>query len=135
MPSAPRWLAPAAFVGALALLLLNDWLLKPAGGFWVGKLSDLAGLFLIPLPAFALHRVVAPRRRVARALLHPLTLCAAVAVVFALVKTSHWAAAQLARWWPWPEAWGPARIVADPSDLLALAALPLGYIAARRFWS
>jgi hypothetical protein len=136
MARAWRWLASAAIAGALVLLLVNDWVLKPAQSFWVGKLSDLAGLFLIPVPLVGLHQAIAPRLAQARArwLLHPLTSCAAVAVIFAGAKTSHWAAARLACWWPWPAAWGEARIVADPTDLLALAVLPVGYAIARRFW-
>jgi hypothetical protein len=42
------------FVLALALLLLNDWLLKQAyPGFVTGKLSDFAGLAVVALPLFA----------------------------------------------------------------------------------
>jgi hypothetical protein len=39
-----------SFILALALLLLNDWILKDAFGNWVtGKLSDFAGLFAFAL--------------------------------------------------------------------------------------
>ena len=38
-------LTSPAFIAALTLLILNDWVLKPAFSNWVtGKLSDVAGL-------------------------------------------------------------------------------------------
>jgi hypothetical protein len=128
---ARRWVAPTAILAALALLLLNDWWLKPAGGFWVGKVSDLAGLFLVPLPIFGARRALWPLLG-ARAF--PLVVCAAVAVVFVLVKTNRSGAVLAAQWWPWPQIWGAPRVVCDPTDLLALAALPPGYVAARALW-
>jgi hypothetical protein len=49
-----------ALIGALAVLILNDWLLKPAfGNWWTGKLSDVAGLLAFALCWIALL----PRRR------------------------------------------------------------------------
>jgi hypothetical protein len=43
-----RRLLDPAFVGALALLLLNDHVLKAAfHNFWTGKLSDFAGLYAV----------------------------------------------------------------------------------------
>jgi hypothetical protein len=45
-----RLVTSPAFVCAVALLLLNDWVLKPAfPGWWTGKLSDFAGLFAFAL--------------------------------------------------------------------------------------
>jgi hypothetical protein len=50
-------------LAAAALLVLNDWWLKPsaAPGWLTGKLSDLAGLVLAPLVLSALVGVVPPR--------------------------------------------------------------------------
>lgn len=45
-----RLLASPGFLWGLAILLLNDWYLKPVFHNWVtGKLSDFAGLFIFPL--------------------------------------------------------------------------------------
>jgi hypothetical protein len=42
--SARAWLTSPAFLVAIALLIVNDWVLKPAvGSWWTGKLSDVAG--------------------------------------------------------------------------------------------
>ncbi|MEL6671029.1 MAG: hypothetical protein AAFR61_02525 [Bacteroidota bacterium] len=54
---APQRLLPAGFLllspgflWGLSLLILNDWWWKDAyPGFWTGKLSDLAGLFILPI--------------------------------------------------------------------------------------
>jgi hypothetical protein len=43
-------LTSPAFLLALGLLALNDWVLEPAFGNWItGKLSDFAGVFALPL--------------------------------------------------------------------------------------
>jgi hypothetical protein len=43
-------LVSPAFVVAVAVLVINDWVLKDAvGSWWTGKLSDVAGLFAFPL--------------------------------------------------------------------------------------
>lgn len=110
----PLWWA------ALGALILNDHLLKGAGvlpGWLTGKLSDLAGMIVAPALAASL---VTARREGLRALAF-----VSVAALFALVKLSPEARdalvslASLAglRW----------RIVADPTDLVALAALPLAW--------
>jgi hypothetical protein len=112
--ASPLWWA------ALAVLLVNDHFLKRAGlvpGWLTGKLSDLAGLVVAPPLLCVLVR--ARSRRAARASF------AAVAGVFGAVKLSAAAAALLCaavaafglRW----------RIVADPTDLVALAVLPLAW--------
>ncbi|UPT66196.1 MAG: hypothetical protein M0D57_17190 [Sphingobacteriales bacterium JAD_PAG50586_3] len=45
-----KQLTSAAFISALALLLLNDFYLKATFGNWfTGKLSDFAGLFIFPM--------------------------------------------------------------------------------------
>ncbi|WP_437761315.1 hypothetical protein WME77_24610 [Sorangium sp. So ce764] len=113
------------FLGALALLVVNDHLLKGAGllpGALTGKLSDLAGLVVAPVLAAAL---VDARTSRGRALAF-----AAVAAPFAAIKLSA-AAAQLLvglvglagiTW----------RIWQDPTDLAALVVLvPAWRLSAR----
>ena len=97
------------FLLAVALLLLNDWVLKDAFGNWAtGKLSDVAGLF-----AFALFwSALLPRYRRATVSL--------TAVAF-LIWKSPLSTDALAAW----NAIGiwPLRRVVDYTDWLALAAL------------
>jgi len=113
-------LAHPAWWAALAVLVVNDHLLKGAGllpNFVTGKLSDLAGLVVAPVLLAAL---LGARRTLARA-----AAFAVVAVGFAAVKLSPSAAALVAH------ALGavgvPSRIWADPTDLVALAVLPLAW--------
>ncbi|WP_437688829.1 hypothetical protein [Sorangium sp. So ce176] len=113
------------FLGALALLVVNDHLLKGAGllpGALTGKLSDLAGLVVAPVLAAALVNARTSRGRA--------LAFAAVAAPFAAIKLSA-AAAQLLvglvglaglRW----------RIWQDPTDLAALVVLvPAWRLSAR----
>src|SRR5690349_13071723 len=98
--AAPRGNAGLAWLGhpgtllALALLLLNDHVLKAAyPGWWTGKLSDAAGLVLAPpLLALLAHR------------LPPWAALATTAAGFVLVKgCGYGAAAASAAWglvWP-----------------------------------
>ncbi|MFN2566440.1 MAG: hypothetical protein ABR499_15700 [Gemmatimonadaceae bacterium] len=113
-----RLLTSPAFILAVALLLLNDWVLKAAVGNWsTGKLSDLAGLFAFSIFWTALF----PRRRGA--------VFALTTAGFLLWK-SPLSDAPLAAWnalglWPL------ARVV-DYMDWVALAALLPAYWLARR---
>jgi hypothetical protein len=106
------------FWAALALLLLNDHILKGAHvlpGVLTGKLSDFAGLIVAPVVLAALLRV---RGRTGR-----MMVLAGVAAVFGGVKLSRPMADALERlttYTPWP--W---RIWCDPTDLVALSVLPL----------
>jgi hypothetical protein len=113
-------------IAAAVVLVVNDWVLKasPAPAWLTGKLSDVAGLVVAPLVVTAVVGMALwiarrpdpwlTRRRLALAI-------ALVGGVFATVKLWPAAAAQLAA------AWGSvapgARIVADPTDLVALPAL------------
>ena len=129
--SADPQLAPAAgspmaalahplWWGSLALLLLNDHLLKGAGlipSAWTGKLSDLAGLVVAPV---LLAATLGARRPLAR-----LACLAAVAAGFALVNL--WPAAARALEQATTALGVPLRIWCDPSDLLALPALALAW--------
>src|SRR5687768_2023818 len=110
----PTWLF------ALAVLAVNDHLLKGAGllpGVLTGKLSDFAGMLVAPALLAALLGVTSRR-----GLLH----ChIAVGLVFALINLSP-ACADAWSWlmglvgFPWT-------ITVDPTDLLALPALALGW--------
>lgn len=101
------------FLGALALLLVNDHVLKGAGvlpGVLTGKLSDLAGLLVAPVFAAALLGARTPRSRA--------LAFAAVALPFTAIKLSAAAASalvalvgQLGISW---------RIWQDPTDLVGL---------------
>ena len=127
-------------IAALAVLVGNDWLLKPSRvvpGWLTGKLSDVAGLVLFPLLVTAIVdlALVAAFRLGANV---DFTLrrwklavsIAATAAVFAALKlspalASHAAAALAA-------ITGRAAIVADPTDLLALPALAVAAWHGRR---
>jgi hypothetical protein len=139
-----------ALLGALLVLVLNDHLLKRVcPGFLTGKLSDFAGVLLLPLFLHALcelfwahvrHRPLSPPQgnRV-------LFACVVVSLImFALPEV--WKPAELAyRYglgglrWPFQAlyAWltasvipalQPVRATADVTDLLAL---PMGFVAYR----
>ncbi|MFI6297675.1 hypothetical protein ACIBEJ_39205 [Nonomuraea sp. NPDC050790] len=109
------WLCHPATVVAALLLLVNDHLLKQAWpGFVTGKLSDVAGLVVAaPLLSLLLLR----RADLAATLL--------TGALFILVKTTETGAeaASVA----WTLVAGPSRVLADPSDLLALPALVLAW--------
>lgn len=118
-------------LGAVLLLLLNDWVLKGrAPGLLTGKLSDLAGLVAAPLIAtaaldialWAAARLGAPVDFSLRRW-KLLAAAAAIGVVFAAVKLSPDAARSLERA---ASAVGLAwRIAPDPSDLVCLPGLAL----------
>ncbi len=110
---------------ALAILIANDHLFKaaagglPTAGFVTGKLSDLAGLVVAPALLATLLRVRSRRGLFGSHL--------AVAVVFAAINLSTTAAAA---WTAWLGLFGLAwAITVDPTDLLTLPALGLGWVA------
>src|SRR5688572_306221 len=110
----PMWL------GALALLALNDHVLKGSGllpGIVTGKLSDFVGLLVAPLLFAALLRV---RGRVGWTAAH-----VSVGLVFAGIQLSHafadlWSAAMGLVGFPWV-------ITSDPTDLIALPMLAVSW--------
>jgi len=121
----PRFAIPRAFDHplwwcALALLLLNDHLLKGAGvlpGAITGKLSDLAGMLVAPpLLAFALGANRRSARRAAVLL---------VGASLAAIKLAPEAARALEH--ALALVGMQARVWVDPSDLWALALLPIGH--------
>ena len=111
------WLGHPVTVLALAVLIVNDHVLKAAYPGWVtGKLSDAAGLVVAP----ALLGLVLPR-------------AAAVALVgagFTLAKATAAGAGVASAVWSLVS--GPAGIRADPADLLALPFLGLAWWACSR---
>lgn len=65
MATSPRLraLSSPGYLAALALLLLNDRVWKAAApSVWTGKLSDLAGLIVLPVLLCALWGVARRRR-------------------------------------------------------------------------
>ena len=102
------------FVGAVALLLVNDFLLKPRfGNALTGKLSDFAGLFAFTVFWAALL----PRYRKA--------VCLGAGVLFTLWKLP--LSDDLVSMWNAAVSWYQVARVADPADLVALVVLPLAY--------
>ncbi|MFG3437714.1 hypothetical protein ACGF0J_10785 [Nonomuraea sp. NPDC047897] len=109
------WLCHPATVVATVVLLLNDHLLKHAHpGFVTGKLSDVAGLVVAP----ALVALVLARRA-------DLAATLTTGALFTLVKTTETGAQAASHLWTLLA--GPSRVLADPTDLLALPALALAW--------
>jgi hypothetical protein len=119
IPPIPELASPLP-LAATAVLVLNDRVLKAAfPGAFTGKLSDLAGCFVLPLfvsacLALATRWPLRPRLAVG---------VAATVLFFGALKLSTPAARGVARtldllWVPLGAA--PGRILADPTDLLAL---------------
>ncbi|MBX2889400.1 MAG: hypothetical protein KF734_00605 [Saprospiraceae bacterium] len=102
-----------AFLLALALLLLNDWVWKTEYGNWfTGKLSDFAGLFVFPI----FWTAIFPK--------HKHLIFTAVAVFFIFWKSPF--SQCLIGGWNTLGMWQIGRVV-DYSDLLALSVLPLAF--------
>ncbi|MFO0680664.1 MAG: hypothetical protein U0234_01375 [Sandaracinus sp.] len=117
-----RALTHPAFLGALALLVVNDHVLKGAGllpGWVTGKLSDLAGVVVAPVVLGALVRARSRRAKLAVHL--------AVALGMIATELSQPTADVLAAGLRSVGLTG-ARLVADPSDLWALVLLPVPYV-------
>lgn len=106
-----RLLASPGFLWGLAILVLNDWYLKPVFHNWItGKLSDFAGLFIFPLFWMAFF----PTKK------HLIGLLTAGLFIFWKMPLSQ----------PLLDAWNtlgvwPLTRTTDPGDLWALAMIPL----------
>jgi hypothetical protein len=106
----------------LGLLLLNDHVLKAAVPSWLtGKLSDFAGLFFFPfllaaILAFPLESLRLPPRRIMA------LSCCLTALWFTLIKTAPFANQATETFASWLVG-GPAQIVLDPTDLIALVVI------------
>ncbi|MET7401531.1 hypothetical protein ABZS66_49425 [Dactylosporangium sp. NPDC005572] len=116
------WLTHPVTVGAVALLLVNDHLLKAAyPGPVTGKLSDVAGLAFAPALVAAVLCLLVPRvpARVAAA-----AGLAGTGLAFTWVKaTTAGAEAASAAW----SLLRPSAVLADVTDLAALPALAIAW--------
>ena len=131
LPPTPEFLAPLPLL-AVGLMALNDAYLKPTlHGALTGKLSDLAGCFFLPLwisALLALATRLPLRRRLAAG-------CAATALLFTLISTSHLAAGAVCAGLEVataPLGFSGHRIVSDPTDLLALPLVAAAWWYGRR---
>jgi hypothetical protein len=132
-------LRPALFtralpVAAMALVALNDHVLKGAGllpGWLTGKLSDFAGLYFAPLLVAELWTLARPTPEARAVLRRVLWAAGGFGLLFTAIKTSPEAgalydtfcSALLRR---------PARNTVDPTDLMALVMLGVAVWEARR---
>jgi hypothetical protein len=113
-----RPLTSPVYLGALAVLMVNDWLLKPSlHNELTGKLSDLAGVFAITW--FGL--ILLPRYR--------WLLSLSIAAAFVYWKSPHSAALIAA--WNGLNLFSVGRVV-DYSDCVALATIPMAQFHASR---
>ena len=113
-------------IAAVVLLVVNDWLLKPAFPHrWphaiTGKLSDVAGLVAAPVILTALIGLALRKHLTRRRLLLSI---AATGIVFAAVKlcpaASHAFVALLSHF-------RHSAVMMDPTDLFCLPALAVAY--------
>jgi hypothetical protein len=125
-PRIPELFAPLP-LAAVALLALNDHVLKARfPGPVTGKLSDVAGCFVLPLFLSAALSFAVP----GRARLRIAVGAIATVVLFASVKLWPAAAAFVAA--ALSLGAGRSRIVCDPTDLAALPLVALAVRYARR---
>ncbi|MEU4402135.1 hypothetical protein [Micromonospora orduensis] len=122
-PTTLSWLCHPTTLVALALLLVNDHVLKAAfPGPLTGKLSDVAGLVLAPPLVAVLLTLLVPRLPARAAALVAL---ASVGAGFAVVKSSGYVAELASS--AWTVLAGPSLVRADRTDLLTLPALALAW--------
>ncbi len=138
-------LSPLA-VAAVALLVVNDHVLKHACPGWVtGKLSDVAGMVFFPMLLVSIWELAARRVPSPRALM---IACVATGVTFAAVKlcapaSDAYRFGLAALQWPFRAAaavlggralpaLAPVALVRDATDLAALPALAIAWLVGRR---
>lgn len=137
---ASELLAPLP-LAAVLLLATNDWVLKRSSlPHWLtGKLSDVAGIFVFPLIVTAVVDLVLLGSARARLLptvdftLRRWKLACAIAATaagFCVLKAWPTGSAWLAG--IWAKLAGPNRVAVDPTDLVALATLPVTWWQGRR---
>lgn len=132
---------------ALAALVVNDhWAKAHFANTLTGKLSDFAGLALVP--AVIVATIELTLGRVARNRERLVTAAALVTgALFTVAKLTHWGAELYRSHWGWLRApwdhlnsWAHDRsppaaprvaFVRDPSDLVALVALVIPWLASR----
>lgn len=112
-----------------AVLLLNDHVLKAAApSWWTGKLSDFAGLVFFPFLVLAglgaLEWISQRRFRSPDAAMR--LALALTALWFAALKLSPWTQRPALALLEWLTG-SPRVLVADPTDLIALAVLPIAW--------
>lgn len=142
---ASRTLAHPIVLGAIALLVINDHVLKAAyPGFVTGKLSDFAGLVFFPVLLAALCEQLRFRHGIATVI----GAAIATGIVFASIKLSATAGdlyrvALAALQWPFRALFAlvegnpvpslaKVHLAADRTDLIALVALAVPIMLARR---
>src|SRR5690606_15963985 len=101
------WLSHPVSIASIAVLVLNDHLLKETfGTWWTGKLSDFAGLVFFPALLAVAIAAVAPRAR------HPRVVLASILATglgFAWVKATAVGATTASALWS--EVAGPSVIL------------------------
>jgi hypothetical protein len=122
------WLSHPVSIASIAVLVLNDHLLKETfGTWWTGKLSDFAGLVFFPALLAVAIAAVAPRARHPRVVLASIV---ATGVGFTWVKATTVGATTASA--VWSEVAGPSVILRDVTDLVALPMLGLATFIAFR---
>jgi hypothetical protein len=115
------WLAHPVSLVAIAVLVVNDHLLKAQfGTWWTGKLSDVAGMVFFPALVAVVMAAVAPRLTQRQVVALAVTV---TALGFAWVKTADAGAATASA--VLTGLAGPSAVLKDATDLLALPALML----------
>ncbi|GIH03832.1 hypothetical protein Rhe02_18990 [Rhizocola hellebori] len=122
------WISHPLSVAGLALLLINDHLLKDAWpGVITGKLSDIAGMLMFPPVLAVMLAILLPA--VSGRFLAGFAVIA-TGVCFAVLKVSPVVAELASRAWSVPN--GPSAVLADSTDLVALPVLALTWAVWRR---
>jgi hypothetical protein len=114
-------------IGAIFLLLLNDQVLRRAWpSWWTGKLGDFAWLIFVPFIVVAILAWMVPFRLKHRKETIGLLAFALTGVWFALAKTVPAVHDVTVRCFETITGW-KASLLLDPTDLMALTALSIGW--------